>query len=319
MKSPHPFRTLAFLALLQLPVLAGDAMKDMSPKDMGAIDAPQADETPVAQEFSVSDSYTGGAGFKQGNAPVGNVSENYSAFNYVASPAIRDGLLLRIGVTGENFSFGTPSNSPVPNTLQSAALVIGADYAASDKILLRLEAHPGIYGDLSHIEGGAFNVPVQFGGTYLYSKDLQFILGFQYDAFSSTPFIGAPGVRWQFADKWVLSAIPPNPRLEYELNKAVTLFVGAEIIDSTFRVGPNFGATHGGSGPSTNHTLNNALLDYSEYRVGGGAEIHFMPGLTLNVAGGYVPYRDFDFHRADTSFHSWSGAPYAEVGLSGSF
>ncbi len=100
--------------------------------------------------------------------------------------------------------------APLPNTLQSVNAVIGADLAFGDKIIMRAELHPGIYSDFVNVTGSDFDMPVQVGGTYLYSKDLQFILGFQIDLKSNYPFIGVPGIRWQFADKWVLSAILPQ-------------------------------------------------------------------------------------------------------------
>ena len=54
----------------------------------------------------------------------------------------------------------------------------------------------------------------------------------------------------------------------------------------------------------------------------------FTPNLSLDVSGGYMPYREFDLHpdqigfdQHDTSFHNsiGDGAPYAEAGISGSF
>jgi opacity protein-like surface antigen len=173
-----------------------------------------------------------------------------------------------------------------------------------------------------------FDCPVQIGGTYLYSSDLQFILGVQIDLKSNYPIIGLPGVRWQFADKWVLSAIPPKPQLQYELNNATTLYVGAEILGGTYHLNNDFGSNHG-HGPNTNNSqLNNNIVDFTEFRVGAGATWKFLPNLSLDVSGGYMPYRDFEMH-ADkigfdthsTEFHNslGDGAPYAEAGISGSF
>jgi hypothetical protein len=40
-----------------------------------------------------------------------------------------------------------PKGAPLPNTLQSLALVVGADFQFGDAWLFRLELQPGFYGD----------------------------------------------------------------------------------------------------------------------------------------------------------------------------
>ena len=273
-------------------------------------------------------STTGTSTTKQGNAKLGGVSNTNSHFNYVASPQIKDGILLRFGVDTERNSFGLPANAPLPNTLQSVNAIIGADMAFGDKIIMRAELHPGIYSDFVNVTGSDFDMPVQIGGTYLWSKDFQIILGIQIDLKSNYPLIGLPGFRWQFADKWVLSAIPPKPQLQYEFSNALTLYAGAEILNGTYHLNDDFGTDHG-HGPGTNNSqLNGNICDFTEVRVGAGLTWKFTPNLSLDVSGGYMPYREFDIHadRIGYDTHSTSfkndigdGAPYGELGISGSF
>jgi long-subunit fatty acid transport protein len=63
-------------------------------------------------------------------------------------------------------------------------------------------------------------------------------------------------------------------------------------------------------------------------RLGVGLTWKFMPNLSLDVSGGYMPYREFEIHpdeigydMHDTNFRNDldKGAPYAEAGISGSF
>ena len=283
---------------------------------------------PISQEFTIEGSYDGGVTTQQGNYRRGQVNEIYSHFNYVVSPQIKDGLLLRFGVDAERNSFGLPSQAPLPTTLQSVTAVIGVDYALNDKILLRVEAHPGLYSDFVDITTSDIDVPVQFGGTYLYSKDLQLILGGEIDLKSNIPFILAPGFRWQFADKWVLSAIPPRPQVQYELSNAVTLYAGAEILAGTYHLNDNFGDNHASVQTPGGGSLNGNIVDFTEARVGLGVTWKFTPNLNLDVSGGYVPYRQFDVHPdhigydiSSTTFHNTigEGAPYGELGIRGSF
>jgi len=283
-------------------------------------------DTPIAQEFSIENGYSGKTDTKQGNAKIGSVDNINSHFNYVVSPQLRDGFLLRFGVDAERNSFGLFPNAPLPNTLQSVNAIIGADVALSDQILLRGELHPGIYSDFVQVTGSDFDMPVQIGGTYLWSKDFQIIFGIQIDLKSSTPLIGAPGFRWQFADKWVLSAIPPKPQIQYEVNNSLTLYTGAEVLDGTYHLNNGFGTNHGPS--STTKNYNGNIVDFTEIRVGVGLTWKFMPGLSLDASGGYMPYRSFDIHSDHigftshgTTFHNniGDGAPYGEIGISGSF
>ena len=317
---------LLIAALCTLTALSAraDGKDDLAP----TVAPPEETNIPVSQEFTMEGSYTGDSITKQGNAPFGGVGNINSHFNYVVSPQIKDGLLLRFGVDTERNSFSLPQSAPLPNTLQSVNAVIGADLAFGDKIITRVELHPGIYSDFVNVTGSDFDMPVQIGGTYLYSKDLQFILGVQIDLKSNYPIIGLPGIRWQFADKWVLSAIPPKPQLQYELNNSLTLYLGAEILAGTYHLNDEFGTNHG-HGPGDNSgQFNGNICDFTELRVGPGFTWKFTPNLSLDISGGYMPYRDFDIHpdqigfdNHDTSFNNkvGDGAPYAEAGISGSF
>jgi hypothetical protein len=315
---------IGLLCLLNTTALRAGGLDAVAPTPP----PPPDNSVPVAQEFNSATSYTGKSTTKQGSSNLGGVSNINSSFDYVVSPQIQDGLLLRLGVNGERNSFGLFPNAPLPNTLQAANAIIGVDMAVGDKILMRAELHPGIYSDFVNITGNDFDMPVQMGGTYLWSKDLQLIFGVQIDLKSNYPLIGLPGIRWQFADKWVLSAIPPKPQLQYLVTNNLTLYTGAEILAGTYHLNNNFGTNHGhGPGASTSQ-LNGDILDFTEFRVGAGLTWKFTPNMSLDVSGGYMPYRDFDIHADQigydthsTSFHNslGDGAPYGEIGISGSF
>ena len=319
--------TSALLAACSMAATFGapDPKDEITP----TITPPQETNIPVSQEFNLEGGYTGRSEIKQGDAKIGNVGNANAHFDYVVSPQIKDGFLLRLGIDGERNSFDLPQAAPLPNTLQSANLIIGTDIAFGDKIIARFETHPGIYSDFVHVTGNSFDCPVQIGGTYLWSKDFQVILGVQIDLKSNFPIIGLPGFRWQFADNWVLSMIPPKPQLQYEFNNALTFYLGADIIAGTYQLNDQFGSSHGHGNNNLAGQFNNNICDYTEVRVGPGITWKFTPNLTLDVSGGIVPYRDFDIHPSsigfdndNTSFRTTLGeswAPYAEAGIRGSF
>jgi hypothetical protein len=304
-----------------------DAKDDLSP----TVSAPQpATNIPISQEFEAEGGYDSGSELRQGNAHLGASDEVYGHADYVLSPQVTDSILLRFGADAERFSFGLPPGAPLPNTLQSVNAIIGADIAVNDKILIRAEIHPGLYSDFVNVTSSDIDAPVQIGGTYLWSKDFQIIFGLQIDLKSTLPIIGLPGFRWQFADKWVLSAIPPKPQLQYELTKAATLYAGAEILGGTYHLNDQFGDNHGHPGPPPNMgaPFNGHILDYAEVRLGVGVTWKFNPVLSLDVSGGYIPYREYDIHpdhvdftSENTTFHHnlGGGGAYSEVGIKGSF
>ena len=317
----------AFLCPLASGILRADGKDDIA----APVSAPVESHIPISQEFDVEGSYSSPSEFKQGRGHLGPVDNTYGHANYVISPQVQDGILLRFGVDAERNSFGLPNQSPLPNTLQSINAIIGADFAVTDQILLRAEVHPGIYSNFANVTSSDIDAPVQIGGTYLWNKNFQIIFGLQIDVRSNLPIIGLPGFRWQFADKWVLSAIPPRPQLQFELTNSLTLYAGAEILGGTYHLDDQFGTNHGHNGPgevTNNSELNGNIADYAEIRTGLGFTWKFTPNVSLDVSGGYVPYREYDLHPDhigfevhSTSFHNnlGAGGGYAEVGIKGSF
>ncbi len=267
----------------------------------------------LSYELDADYSYVGDAKTSLGHGRNGDVSEQSNFVSAIVTPQWNDGPLYRFGLQWQRFSFGLPGTAPLPNTLQSVNAVIGADVQLFQSWLVRVEFQPGIYSDFHDISSDDFNMPVIIGGSYIASPDLQWILGLSIDINRQWPVIPAVGVRWKFSEQWVLNLVLPSPRLEYEWSKDLTLFLGGDVKDGTFRVDEHFGDAHG------RPRLNNAVVEYDEIRVGAGMEWKARPGVTVGLQGGYMPYRQFDFHRADTSFETKDGAPYGQVAISGRF
>ena len=266
-------------------------------------------EENISYEINAEYGYVGEVRSKINSNDKGDVGEQSNIIHAVVSPRTKIGLI-RIGAEWQRYSFSLPRGSFLPNTLQSTSLVIGLDTQYNDSLLFRIEAQPGIYSDFYDVSSRDFNIPFIVGGTYLYSEDLQFILGISVDVNRNIPVFPGAGVRWKFAEKWVLNAIMPRPRLEYTLNNAVTLYTGADLRGGTYRVGENFGTSAG------NSRLNNAIVEYTEIRVSAGASWKVAPSATLEIETGCMAYREFDFHRADISLKTRSVAPYGQVALS---
>jgi hypothetical protein len=279
-----------------------------------------ADETdnnwfwPLTGEYVAEGTYVGEGDVKRGPGKrVSDFDEIDSSLRLVLTPRTKFGVL-RLGAEWERFSFGLPSGAALPNTLQSFSGVIGLDLQFSDSIIVRAEGQPGLYNSgLGHLAWDDFNLPFLVGGTYIYSPNLQLVLGVSVDVERKYPVIPAAGIRWKIAPRWLLDAVLPTPRLQFEMTRDVSLYAGATVKQTSFRVDDQFGDAHGIP------RLNNAIVTYSEVRTGAGFDWKISPIVTFTGEVGYQPYRDFDFHRAEVRYHQDGGAPYGTISLHGAF
>lgn len=269
---------------------------------------------PLTGEYVAEGTYVGAGDVERNSRKKAeDFDEIDSNIRFVLTPRTNFGVL-RLGAEWERFSFGFPERTALPNTLQSFCTVIGLDMQFSDSIIVRAEGHPGLYqSGLGHLDWDNFNLPFLVGGTYIYSPNLQFVLGLSVDVERKYPVIPAAGLRWKIGPQWLLDAVMPTPRLQYEMNRYVSLYAGATVKETTYRVDDNFGTSHGIP------RLDNAILTYSEIRTGTGFDWKISPVVTFTGEVGYQPYREFDFYRADVTYHHDGGAPYGTISLHSTF
>jgi Domain of unknown function (DUF6268) len=261
-------------------------------------------------EYVAEETYVGAADVRRGNRTISFV-ENDTILRLVFTPRIKPGVL-RLGAEYERFSFDFPAQTPLPDALQEASIVLGLDTQFSDSILARFEIQPGLYGT-EDLDFDAVNVPFIAGGSYIYNPNLQFVVGVSVDVEREYPVIPVAGIRWKVAREWVINAVLPTPRIEFAAAKSATLYLGANIKQTNFRMNENFGSRN------NNSRLNHAVLTYTEVRTGVGVDWKITPILTLTGEAGYQPYRSFDFYRADVRFHEDASAPYGMISLHGAF
>lgn len=267
-------------------------------------------------EFDVEGTYVGDGDVERGergDMVIRDFHETQGLIRFIFTPMTKIGVL-RLGLQTERYSFSFGDMAPIPDDLHSTAMIIGLDTQLSDSILVRVEAQPGFYGtDFDDFGQDTFNVPFVIGGTYIYSSNLQFVFGIGFDALRQTPALPGGGVRWKFAPQWTLDAVVPTPRIEYEPNSNLLLFAGADVRLSSYRVEENYGTLRG------NTALNHAAVSYEELRLGGGLEWKLTTAIKLAFEGGYIPFRNFDFHRTQVRYHQDGGAPYFRLGFHAAF
>jgi hypothetical protein len=305
MKSPIRFVALC-LALAGVRSFAVEVETNSTPsKTVALVEA----EPSFSFEFEAEGTYVGKGDVVRGNLSVRDFDETDAKAHFILTPRVKIGIL-RLGMAAERYSFSYGGNAPIPKVLESANLILGLDTEFSDSFLIRLEAQPGYYGtDFDDYEQDTFNVPVVIGGTYIFNSGFQVIFGVGVDAFRKYPVLPGGGIRWKFAPQWTLNAVAPTPRLEYEPNSSLLFYGGADIRATSYRVDKQFGTMRG------NPALNHAALTYEEVRLGGGLEWKLSSAIKFSAEGGFIPYRNFDFHRADVRYHQDGGAPYGMLAL----
>jgi hypothetical protein len=300
-------------ALIFLVLLASAIFAPAGEAPQVETQEPERSSLKMGYELEGQYSYAGGASTAIGRNRSGDVSEQYANLRFLVTPRWGEGPIYRFGLGMQRYSFGLPANAVLPNTLQSVTAIVGLDFQLGDSWLMRVEVEPGLYSDFNDADGRDFNAPFIIGASYIASASLQFVGGVSVNVNRRFPVYPAVGLRWNFHGPWTLNAVLPTPRLEYAWSKALTVYAGADIKNEAFRVGSDFGEKHGVG------RLDDAWVEYSEIRIGTGFTWKAAPGVSLQLEAGYLPYREFNFHRADLNMESDGGAAYGQVGFSAKF
>lgn len=312
MKTPIRFVALC-LSLVGLPAFAVDVETNPAPsRNVALVES----ESSFSFEFEAEGTYVGSGDVERGergNLVIGDFDEFQGRLRFVLTPRTKIGIL-RLGVQTEHYSFGFGDNAAIPADLHSTNLILGLDTQLSDSFLIRIETQPGFYGtDFDDFGRDTFNVPVILGGTYIFNSSFQLVFGIGVDALRRYPVLPGGGIRWKFAPQWTLNAVVPTPRLEYAPSSSLMFYAGGDLRSTSYRVDKQFGTVRG------DLSLNHAAITYDEARVGGGLEWKLTSAIKLAVEGGFIPWRNFNFHRTEVRYHQDGVVPYGMLALQAAF
>jgi hypothetical protein len=273
-------------------------------------------ESSFSFDFEAEAAYFGDGSVQRGekaNLKINDFDGGQARVHFILTPRTKIGIL-RLGVQMEHYSFGFGGNAAIPDDLHSTSMIIGLDTELSDSFLIRLELQPGFYGtDFDDFGQDTFNVPAVIGGTYIFNAGFQVVFGVGIDALRQYPVLPGGGIRWKFAPQWTLNAVVPTPRLEYEPCSSLMLYAGADLRSTSYRVDKQFGTLRGD--PSLNH----AAITYNELRAGAGLDWKLSSAIKFSVEGGFIPFREFDFHRTQVRYHQDGSVPYGMLALHAAF
>lgn len=243
---------------------------------------------------------------------LGDVSTSAAQVSYQVSIPTSDRYAWIVGMELRGTWFDAPSAAPIPDGLYETSLRVGNSWRFADDWRLQTLISPGLYSDFEDIDGGDFNAPVLALAFWTLNDKLDLIGGLSLNLRRDVPVIPALGARWAFADQWTLLAVYPSPRIEYAASEAVTVFAGAELVRTAYRVGKDFGDEVG------RPQLNDEDLSYNEWRVGAGVKWALSRAFVFSLDGGWAGDREFNFEEADVELDG-KGAPYFQIALSGSY
>ncbi|MFL6589785.1 MAG: hypothetical protein ACJ8M4_06390 [Chthoniobacterales bacterium] len=260
--------------------------------------------------IEMESSYVFESDVHRGSASYGNQYAIENSFGYGHRFLLSGHVYLHLGIEYDRFDFGS-TLGPIPDHLQSVALTIGVDYMHNDDVGAFIQIKPGIYTQ-NDFDSAAFDVPITLGRIFVLQDDHLYFFAGVNAAFlrGRFPVIPLAGLIWMPNDQWKIVGILPEPRVIYSPNDKWDFWVGGELVGGSFRTDRNNSIM-----PAK---LNGAQVDYAEYRVGGGLIYSPCDKVSIDLGGGYVVQREFDFNRADVKFKT-DGAPYLRLEVKAKF
>ncbi len=299
---------LALLTPFTAPLFAGDAhfSNDKQPTVQQT-----AQEANTENLFDMDSTYDFGADFHKGKGAFGKqdaidtsvqVGHRFP-LNSLKWPNTGGQWFLRLGASYDRYDFGS-SKAPVPDQLQNFNAEIALEYLVDNQAEAFIQTHPGFYFSKS-VTGPAFDIPTDIGGGFviIHGKLFGFVGVTGSIMRSNVPVLPFGGIQWNINSKLTLRAVLPEPRLVYNVTNNFAVWAGGQVTGGSFKTDINDGVTP--------KRLSGAVVNYSEYRAGGGLTYSIKP-VTLEMSGGYTFTRDFDFPRADLNY-STKGAPYIRL------
>jgi hypothetical protein len=263
-------------------------------------------ETDLGYNFETAYDFVAPARVDFGSGRAGDVSQHYTSLRHVFTTRELMAFLYHAGINWQRRGFAPPRNVLLPNELHSLELFLATDFRWSENHMVRLQLQPGFFSDMNDVTTDDLNMPLAIAYTHIPSRRFQWAVGLSINTWRGSRFVPGGGFRYYMTKKWKLKFMLPQPQIEYRARPNLHLSLGADFRGDTFRVSRSFGDRNGVQ------SLNNALVNYQEIRVGAGFSWNIKPLIALQGNAGWMFEREFDYHNA--GYHSSGhGAPY--VGL----
>lgn len=264
----------------------------------------------IRQLTSLSATFSPSADW-EGNSNTGEIEVNQYELSHMLTIPLSDQTNLITGAFAQIADIDVTGSAALPDRLMHVGIMLGAtkDLTGligngwSAKAVLR----PGFASDSSSISGSDFNLQGFAVFEYESSPNLTWEMGVGFSMEGDLPVLPKLGVKWGFAPDWTLTVGIPETGVSYQMTPALKLRAGGRFAG---------GAYHVDSQPASGS--DDTWLQYSEIRVGLGADYQIMENIVLSLDGGAVVQRSFDYFDEDYEIESES-ATFLTLGVRARF
>ncbi len=209
----------------------------------------------------------------------------------------------------ERYDFG--GSNGLPDHLQALYGHLAIEYVVKDHAGAGIELDPGVYFQ-NRITGDAFDIPWKLFVSFPLKKDKIFgVIGVGGALYQDPIIAPGGGLIWLFSDKLRLEGVFPKPALVYDLNDDWQIRLAGNLVYESFRTDDVFTPLH-------KLREHNAVVQYSEDRVGLQVSYSGIKPFKITAAAGCTVLRDFDFFRVGVS-EKTDPAPYFQLSAEAKF
>jgi len=285
---------------------AGPIIDSMQP----APTPPPEGLTPLGSKFEAEVGYVGSGDVSGSDLNNGSVSSIDSTVRYTYGHRIGRALTLGAGFEWQRFSFGfEDSFGLLPNTLQSVSAIFSVEMFFSEQWFAFMAVRPGLFSDFEDISTADFNFTGLALGIYRPYPELTFFGGVTLDINRDFPVVPVVGLRWLFAEDWMLELAAPRSRIKYDFAPGWRVFGVAGYKGDAYRTGESFGSD------SIWPLFDNAWLTYREVRVGAGVGYKWNDTIDARLEAGAAVFRQFNYDRIGIDLTA-DPAPYVSGAIS---
>jgi hypothetical protein len=258
--------------------------------------------------FNYETTYTFNSDFEE--SKLGNGDSLYNDFSYDHRFLIKGKIYFRAGIEYERYDFNGTNNG-LPDHLQGLYGHLALEYVVKDYPGAAIELDPGVYFQ-DHISGNAFDVPGKAFVSFPLKKDKIFAtVGFGWGQFQDPVVAPGGGITWLINDKLRLQAVFPKPALVYQPNDDWDIRAVGELAF----LGARTDQVHT---TEQKLQLDDALVQYSEYRAGLLIGYSGFKPFKVVVGAGASIRRNFDFFRVEQSKRT-EAAPWIRIAAEAKF
>ena len=260
--------------------------------------------------FDYEMDYTFSSDYYNTNHDFGHGDSLYNDISFAHRFLVSGNWYFRAGVEYERFDFGGTDNG-LPDHLQTVHGLLAFEYIVHDHAGAGIEIDPGPYFQ-SDLKGNTIDIPWKVWVTFPLKKDKIFAVIGLGGAINSNPVV-APGggIIWLFTDHLRLEGVFPKPALVYNASDDWEFRIFGNLFYESFR-------TEDVITPDRKLQVENAWVQYSEYRVGAQVNYSGFKPFEITLGAGCTVERDFDFFRAEASVKN-RPAPFVKLEIEAKF